>query len=129
MNNLAQSVVSIIFQACIYVALPAAIIWGWVRWYKRPQPRSLSIVSLVGFALATASALLAASSIIYAREIGGFPYNDPLLSRIYGWGALLSFSGLVSGLIGVWRPGPLRWHAPACAFAILFFWFAVGMSE
>lgn len=97
---------------------------------KRTQPRTWpALLSLVGFALATASSLLAASSMSYAHAIGGFPFYDPLLLRIYGWGALLSLSGTVFAFIGVWRPGPLRWHAPACAVGTLLFWFAAAMGE
>jgi hypothetical protein len=77
----------------------------------------------------TASGLLATSSVLYAHAIGGFPFYDPLLLRIYRWGALLSLSGTVFAFIGVWRPGPLRWHAPACAVGTLLFWFAAAMGE
>ena len=52
--------------------------------------------------------------------VGGVPFYDPLLLRIYRWGALLSLAGTAFALIGVWRPGPLRWHAPACAAWGLF---------
>jgi hypothetical protein len=114
----------------VYIALPAVITWGWVRWWKRTQPRTpFSILSLIGFTLATASGLLAISAMLYARAVGGFPFYDPLLLRIYRWGALLSLSGIVFAVIGVWRPSPLRWHAPACAIGTLLFWFAAAMGE
>lgn len=130
MSKAIQPVMVILFVICIYIALPTAMIWGWVRWLKRTQPRSyFSIMSLVGFALATASGLLAAASVSYAHIIGGFPYYDPLLLRIYRWGAVLSLSGMVFGLGGVWRPSPLRWHAPTCAVGTLLFWSAAAMGE
>jgi len=130
MNKVAQPVILILYVVGIYIALPAAMIWGWVRWSRHTQPRTWpSILSLVGFALATASGLLAASSVLYAHAIGGFPFYDPLLLRIYRWGALLSLSGTVFALIGVWRPGPLRWHAATCAVGTLLFWFATAMGE
>jgi len=69
------------------------------------------------------------SAMLYARAVGGFPFYDPLLLRIYRWGALLSLSGIVFAVIGVWRPSPLRWHAPACAIGTLLFWFAAAMGE
>jgi len=121
MNKAAESFVLVLFVVGIYVALPAAMIWGWVRWSKRTQPRTLpSILSLVGFTLATASGLLAISAMLYARAIGGFPFYDPSLLRIYRWGALLSLSGIVFALIGVWRPYPrslARAPRPSCVFS------------
>lgn len=125
-----QTLTLILYVACIYMALPAAMVWGWVRWSKRTQPRTWpSMLSLVGFVLATASGLLAAGSVLYAQTSGGFPFYDPSLLRIYRWGGLLSLSGTVFAFIGVWRPGPLRWHAPACAVGTLLFWFASAMGE
>jgi hypothetical protein len=130
MNKAAGSVVLVLFVVGVYIALPAVITWGWVRWWKRTQPRTpFSILSLIGFTLATASGLLAISAMLYARAVGGFPFYDPLLLRIYRWGALLSLSGIVFAVIGVWRPSPLRWHAPACAIGTLLFWFAAAMGE
>ena len=59
------------------------------------------ILSLIGFVLATASGLLALSSVVYAHVIGGFPYYDPRLLRIYAWGGVLSLSGIVFGIFAV----------------------------
>jgi len=130
MNKAVESVMVALLAVGSYVGLPALMIWGWVRWSKLTQPRTLpSILSLVGFTLATASGLLATSAMLYARAVGGFPFYDPLLLRIYRWGALLSLSGIVFAVIGVWRPSPLRWHAPACAIGTLLFWFAAAMGE
>jgi len=104
--------------------------WGWARWFRRTQPRTVpAILSLIGFTLATASGLLAVSSVLYAHAIGGFPFYDPRLLRVYRWGGLLSLSGLVFGIAGVWRPGPVRWLAPVCSFGTLLFWFASAMGE
>jgi hypothetical protein len=47
-----------------------------------------SVLSLIGFTLASASGLLAVSSVLYAHAIGGFPFYDPRLLRIYRWGDL-----------------------------------------
>jgi hypothetical protein len=99
-------------------------------WFSRTQPRPLSsILSLIGFALATASELLVVSSVPYARVRGGFPYYDSLLMRIYAWGVMLSLSGIVFGIGGVWRLGPGRWLAPVCSLGTLLFWFASAMGE
>jgi hypothetical protein len=112
-----------------YLAAPVLLIWGWLRWLKQPMLRTApSILSLVGFVLATVSGLLAVSTIAYA-QIHYFPFYDPMLLRIFRWGALLSASGLVFGLAGVWRPSPLRWHAAAYGFAMLTFWIVAASGE
>ena len=114
----------------LYVALPATIVWGWVRCFTRSQPRTtFSTLSLIGFALATASALLAISALVYSAVIGGFPYYDPRLLRIYRIGALLSLCGIVFAVIGVWRSSTLRWHSLACTVGTLLFWFVAAMEE
>jgi len=41
--------------------------------------------SLAGFSLGTASAVLAVGTTVYARAVGGFPFYDPSLMRIYRW--------------------------------------------
>jgi hypothetical protein len=64
--------------------------------------------ALVGFVLATASCLLAVSTMAYARLIGGFPFYDPLLIKIYGGGILLSLAGIGFALSDVRQRGPLR---------------------
>jgi hypothetical protein len=84
---------------------------------------------LIGFSLATASALLAISSVIYSKMIGGYPYYDPRLLKIYACGLLLSLAGILFAIGGVWRAGPVRWHAPACGLAMLFFWAMLANSE
>jgi hypothetical protein len=113
-----------------YVAAPALLIWGWVRWTQRPKPRSLcSILSLAGFSLATASALLAVLATMYAFSIGGFPFYDPRLLKIFRLGILLSLIALALGISGVWRPSSLRWHAPACGVGTLMFWTMAASSE
>jgi RHS repeat-associated protein len=84
MHKAIESVMVVLFAVGFYIGLPALMGWGWVRWFKRTQPRTLpSILSLIGFALATASGLLAVSSLLYAHMRGGFPYYDPLLMGIY----------------------------------------------
>jgi len=98
MHKAVESVLLFLFAVGVYVGLPVLIAWGWVRWFRRIQPRTLPVIlSLIGFTLATASGLLAVSSVVYAHAIGGFPFYDPRLLRIYRWGGLLSLSGLVFG--------------------------------
>jgi hypothetical protein len=103
---------------------------GWVRWTRQPRQRSIfPILSLVAFAFATASGLLAVSSVMYSVGIGGFPYYDPRLLRIFRLGILLSLAGIALGLGGVWRPSSLRWYAPASAIGTLMFWIMAASME
>ena len=122
--------VAILVGVCLYLALPAAMIWGWIRWLRPTQPRTLfSILSLAGFVLSTASGLLAISAMLCARAIGGFPFYSPPLLRIYAWGALLSTAATALGAVGVLRPSPLRWHALACGLGTLLFWLVSAAGE
>jgi hypothetical protein len=124
-----QSVVLLLIVA-IYIALPLGMVWGWIRWARQKQPWTpCSTLSLISLTLATASGLLAVCSLVYAHVIGGFAFYDPLLLRIYRWGSWLSLAGVAFAILGVWRPNPLRWHAPACSTGMLLFWFAAAMSE
>ena len=87
MHKAIESVLLFLFAVGIYAGLPAWMIWGWVRWFRRAPPRTLpSSLSLIGLTLATASGLLAVSSVLYAHAIGGFPFYDPRLLRIYRCG-------------------------------------------
>jgi hypothetical protein len=73
---------------CI-IGAPSLLVWGWVRWAQRPQPRSFfPILSLAGFLFATASGLLAVSSFTYSLAVGGLPYYDPRLLSIFSMGLL-----------------------------------------
>jgi len=60
---------------------------------------------------------------------GGFRYYDPPLMKIYGIGILLSLSGLLAGLGGVWKKNPLRWHAPVLSLGMLLLWVLWASSE
>ena len=123
-------IVLVLYVIAIYITLPVIVAWGWVRWVKHIQPPSVSaVLSLIGFTFATLSCLLAISFALYARAIGGFPYYDALLMKVYGWGGLLSLAGLGFGIGGIWRRSTLRWHAPACAAGMLLFWFFTAASE
>ena len=122
-------VILVILSVAIYLVPPLLVVWGWVRWAMRPKPRSLaSNMSLLGFVLATASAMLAVSAIAYA-QVHHFPYYDPLLLRIFAGGALLSIAGIVFGIGGVWRPSSLRWHAPVSGVCMLVFWMMMASGE
>ena len=113
-----------------YVLSPVMLVWGWARWFRQPKLKTLpAILSLLGFILASASALLAASAVAFSLMRGGFPYYDPVLMKIFGVGGLLSLSGLLFGVGGVWRASSLRWHSPLSAVATLAFWIAAAVGE
>jgi hypothetical protein len=119
---------SLVIAMCC--ATPIAIVAGWVRWVRSTEPRTVfSVLSLSAFVLATASALLAISSGFYAHAIGGFRFYDPRLMRIFGWGFLLSGTGVLLSIAGIVRRNPLRYYAPACSVGTLVFWFMSAMGE
>jgi tellurite resistance protein TehA-like permease len=52
-----------------YLVSPIVLIWGWSRWLRQPKVRTTpSILSLIGFILASAFALIAASLVGYAQN-------------------------------------------------------------
>jgi hypothetical protein len=129
-KTLGESLFLVAYVLCIYVALPVAILGGWVHWAK--QPKSLtpfSVLSMIGLFLATCSALLAFGGLLYAHAIGGFPFYDPRLMRLYRWGARLSLAGIVLGIIGCFRRNTLRWYAPICSVGVFIFWLGAAMGE
>jgi len=128
-NHAATNMLPVLYVACAYVGLAVSLIWGWVRWARRRPQATLSRLSVLGFTLTTAAAVLALSSVIYAQVISGFPFHDPRLMRIYRLGILLSFCGIALGISGAWRPSPLRWHAPFCAVGMLMFWVLAAFGE
>ena len=111
------------------IGTPLLLVTGWIRWSKQPKVWSItSILSLIGFGLASASALLALGSMGYA-QVHRFGFYDPLLLRIYRWGCLLSLSGFCLGLGGALRKNSLRWFTPACGFGTLIFWVFAAAGE
>src|SRR5262249_42244988 len=48
---------------------PTILIWGWARWLRLPKQKTVtSVLSLLGFILATLSALVAVSGMIFPRD-------------------------------------------------------------
>ena len=129
-SDLAWSIVAGVLFVVFYGVVPALIVWGWVRWVRRRQSGDfVSISSLIGFILATASAILATASILYAHAIGGFPFYDPRLLRVVRWGFFLSLGAFLFSMGGVWRRNALRWHAVVCALGMSLFWIATAEGE
>jgi hypothetical protein len=119
-----------LFFVVIYIGLPALMIWGWKWWARDKHPQSLfSILSVISLGFATAACMLSIATMIYARAIGGFPFYDPRLLAIYRWGLLLSLAGMLFGIGGAFRKGPLRQIAPISAAVMLMFWFMSAMTE
>jgi hypothetical protein len=128
--SLAVQVFVFLLGATGYLLSPIILIWGWVRWLREPKVRNLpALLSLVGFILSTASAVLAVSAAIYSLATGGFRYWDPRLIKIMGVGALLSFGGFVLAIGGIWRANSLRWHAPVSSVATFAFWLLAAALE
>jgi len=113
-----------------YVVSPVVLIWGWTRWaVDHSEPRTiLSVLSLMGFILATASAVLGVSTVAYA-QVHHFRYYDPMLLRIFRWGFLLSCVGTLCGISGAWRQSSLRWYAPISGLGTLAFWILAAAGE
>jgi hypothetical protein len=114
----------------MYLSTPVVLFMGWRRWLRRPSPQSLlSLLSLAGFVLASASAVLAIGTVLYSLTTGGFRFYDPTLLKLYRSGLLLGLGGLVFALVGVWNRNSLRWHAPALSLSMLLLWLIWLSSE
>ena len=114
-----------ILRILSYGVLPGILVWGWVRWGKRPKLRTTpSILSLLGFILATTSAILAVSSLVYfhLHPNPRFAIYDPRLSSMFRCGFLISLAGILFSVVGVWQKSSLRLHAPVCVLGTLAFW-------
>lgn len=127
--SISTQVIFWVMGAFGYLGSPIILIWGWVQWLRQPKTWTIpAAMSMTGFVLATASALLAVSSIAFA-QFHHFPYYDPLLLRIFRTGTSLSLGGIAFGVSGAWRATSLRWHAPISGVATFAFWFMAATGE
>lgn len=116
------------FSIAFSITAPASIFAGWRRWWlHRHEFKKAWLIS--GIALATASALLAVTSIAYAQLIHGFDYYQPALMRIFGFGLLLPAAGLIISIGGLWIKNPARWLAPFACLSMLAFWLLMAGLE
>lgn len=124
---------TIMADVVFYAGLPTFAIWGWAHWMRSGRTAASSPVlaklSLSGFAISSASALLALSAALYARAAGGFGYYSSSLLRVYRVGFLMSFAGTILSLAAVWRRSPLRWFALILSLGVLAFWLMSIASE
>jgi hypothetical protein len=121
---------AIVASVVLCAGISGLLIAGWLRWFRDPNRINLlSDLSLIGFAIGNASVVLAMSSILYARAIGGFRRYDPRLLKIYDLGLLISVVGLVVGLLGRGRASRLRTIAPFLSGAMLIFWILQAATE
>jgi len=124
------TVILVLIEIGFYVAVPAGLVWGWIRLLKNRQSQQTILApSLAAFALGTLSAVLAIGATLVTSYAPGSTGPDPSLLRLYRMGALLSLTGIVLAVVGVLRPGPLRSHAPACAMGTLIFWLVAASGE
>jgi nicotinamide riboside transporter PnuC len=93
---------AILLAIVFYIGLPALTIMGWYFWARGTKAKGVcSTLSFIGFLVATISVLLAISSIAFAHLIGGFPFHDPRLMKIYRWGFLLSLTAILFSVGGL----------------------------
>jgi hypothetical protein len=112
-----------------YIVSPVALILGWNEWVKAPKPKTISsIVTLIGFILASCSALLAVSTIVYVN-VHRVGLHDPVLVRIFALGILLSATGLCVSVGGAWRKNTLRWPSLLSSLGMLAFWIIAAAGE
>jgi hypothetical protein len=60
-------------------------------------------MQVAAWVLASISACLFLSSVLYGLVIGGWPLLDPALGRIFEYGLLTALAGLVAGVFGSGR--------------------------
>ncbi len=90
---------------------------------RNATPIWRAIAGIASSGTGTASAILYYSTAVYARLIGGFPFYDPALLRIYRYGAL---SALLGVLLAVLAKGRVRVGAISLSIFILLLWILVG---
>jgi uncharacterized integral membrane protein len=120
----------ILLAITLYGGLPVILFTGWRRWvYRPPVQNRVLLLSLAGFALGTASIMVAIGALLYAGATGGFRYYAPALLTIYKVGLLLSLGGIAFALGGIWKRNALRWHAPVLSFGTFLLWLLWASGE
>ena len=113
----------------LMLATPILLTGGWARWSKNSRLYTASAEwSFAGFVAATVSAALVIITILVAL-VRPLPINHPLSLFTYATALLLSIMGVGAALAGIWKSGPLRWHAPLCAGGTTVFWFMIVIGQ
>jgi len=113
-----------------FVIGPVALVWSWVRLLRnRTAISKFPVISFLSLLCATASALLAIGSAVYAHHIGGFGFSDPRLMNIYRDGLYLSLGAILFSLLGVFRRSSIRWLPIGAGIGSLFFWICLASAE
>jgi hypothetical protein len=99
------------------------------RFHKSMGKSPNSIAALIGFALASASTLLAVWLRSYGYAIGGFRHYDPLLLAGFRTGMGLSAAASVFAIVGLRQPNRLRWLGLGWALLGLLFWVGTALME
>lgn len=130
--HIISEIISQLFLIAFYGALPAVLVWAWVRFSTRPRVRGvLPVLSVTGLAFATASTILALVTALHFYTSGGASLYEPGPVQIYIYriAVLLSLSAPLLAIGGMWRANPVRWHSLGASLVVLFFWFAVAMGR
>jgi hypothetical protein len=93
------------------------------------QKSPSSIAALIGFAFASASALVAIWLRAYGYAVVGLAHQDPLLLAGLRTGVALSSAGCIFAIIGLRPPSRLRWLGLAWALLSLLFWVATAVMR
>ncbi len=105
------------------------ICWAWVRFVREDLRKRSTWLSVMSLLLATGSAILGIAAFLYSKSVGGFPFYDPRLMRIYFYGGVLSLAGALVGAIGLFFKSSVRWQAPLAAVGTLLFWIGCAAGE
>jgi hypothetical protein len=98
----------------------AVIVFGWIRWVRASEARTLfSTLSLTGLAVSTASLLFVFLPALFSHS----------LDVARSWGVGTALAGVFFAVCGAWRSNPLRWRALASAAAMLLLWFLTLVLE
>jgi hypothetical protein len=103
-----------LFDFALSSALIAWMVWGWVSWrkFRLARPEVKDYFSIASFSLASAVATAQIVTVIYAMAVGGFPFMDPTLLKIYRFCFFTGLISLICSLIACGREkSPLRWKA------------------
>ncbi len=114
-----------LFDFVLFSALLAWMIWGWVSWkkFRLARPEVKGYFSVVGFSLASLVAITQIVMGTYAMAIGGFPFFDPTLLKIYSFCFFTAILAMVCSLVAcIAEKSPLNWKAGVLS---LFLWLLV----